>query len=67
MTYWNIDSQHGQCLTEGIQLEHEARKAAQRTANRLNEPVFLYEAGSEESPEQVDPDDSDTPAPPSER
>ena len=65
MTYWNIDSEHGQCLNEGIQLESEARKAAQRTANRLNETVYLYEVGSDESPEGIEPDDSEMPDPPS--
>jgi hypothetical protein len=58
MTYWNIDSQHGQSLTEGLQIEREARKVAQSMANRLNETVYLYEVGSDESAEAVGPDDS---------
>lgn len=59
MTYWNIDSAHGNSISQGIQLESEARKAAQRTANRLGESVYLYEAGadgeSEAASEEIEP------------
>lgn len=55
---WNVDSMHGQSLTEGLSPEHYARKVAQRFANRLGEPVYLYEPGDDSEPEEFTPDDS---------
>ena len=57
MTQWNIDSAHGNSMTQGIATESEARNLAQRTANRLGESVYIYEARtiredeSEETPD----------------
>lgn len=45
-TYWNIDDGNGNSLTQGMQNEIVARRAAQAHANRLGRSVFLYEAGS---------------------
>jgi hypothetical protein len=45
-TYWNIDSDDGNELSAGIQLEIEARKIAQRLANERGESVYLYEVGN---------------------
>ncbi len=55
MTHWNIDSAHGNSITEGIQLESEARKIAQRAADRLGESVYLYEEGSDDEAEEIAP------------
>lgn len=59
-TYWNIDSADGNSLTQGIQSEIEARRAAQRMANARCESVYLYEVGagdgeSEADAEEIEP------------
>ena len=45
MSHWNIGDGQGNELSAGIQLENQARKAAQRAANERGESVYLYEAG----------------------
>lgn len=60
MSHYNIDSADGNSLSQGIQLEVEARRIAQRTANRLGESVYLYEVGngdgeSEAESEEIEP------------
>jgi hypothetical protein len=47
-SYYNIDDRFGNQLTAGLQ-PHEARRVAERIANRLGESVFLYEAGEAEA------------------
>ena len=64
-TYWNIDSGDGNSLTQGIQLESEARKIAQRQANERGESVYLYEVGngdgeSEVESEEIAPESDDS-------
>ena len=51
-----IDSMHGNELTTGIQSEVEARRIAQRFADRLGESVYLYEVGSDEEAEEFAPE-----------
>lgn len=53
MAYWNIDSGDGNSLTEGIQLEIEARRIARRMANERGESVYLYEVGNESGESEV--------------
>ena len=53
-TYWNIDSEHGNSITQGIQSEIEARRIAQSTANSLGESVYLYEVGNGDGESEVD-------------
>lgn len=45
-TYWNIEDGNGTDLSQGIQSETVARKAAQRIANERGKSVYLYESGS---------------------
>lgn len=52
--YWNIDSGDGNSLTEGLQLECEARRIAQRMANERGESVYLYEVGIGDGESEVD-------------
>jgi hypothetical protein len=52
-----IDSMHGNELCSGIELEQEARRIAQNDANRLGEPVYLYEMGSDEEAEEIQPEE----------
>lgn len=54
MSYFAIDSEHGQELCSGLR-EHEADKAAQNWANRLGESVYLYEVGSPGEPVEFVP------------
>lgn len=54
MTYWNIDSMHGNSLSQGIQFEEQARRIAQETANRLGESVYLYEVGAGDGESEVE-------------
>lgn len=63
-TYWNIDSADGNELSAGIQLESEARRIAQSTANRMGQSVYLYEVGngdgeSEVESEEIEPEEED--------
>jgi hypothetical protein len=44
-TCWNIDTGDGTSLSQGIMTEVTARRAAQSHANRLGQPVYLYEVG----------------------
>lgn len=53
-TYWNIDSENGNSLSEGIQSESEARRFAQNAANELGESVYLYEVGDGDGESEVD-------------
>ena len=53
-SYWNIDSGDGNALTEGMQSEVEARRAAQRMANERGESVYLYEVGPGDGESEVD-------------
>lgn len=53
-TYWNIDSGDGNSLSEGIQLEHVARRIAQRMAKERGEPVYLYEVGNGDGESEIE-------------
>jgi len=54
MTYYGVDDGAGNQLTIGLS-QHEARQVAQRIADRLGEPVYLYEVGSDDDAEEVSP------------
>jgi hypothetical protein len=54
-TYWAVDSADGQEITTGLS-EQEARGVAQRHANRLGASVYLYEVGSDEEAEEIEPE-----------
>lgn len=55
MANWNIDSAHGNSITEGIQTEAEARRIAQEYANELGESVYLYQPGDDDDTEEIVP------------
>lgn len=54
MSYYNIDSADGNAITQGIQSEVEARRAARRMANERGESVYLYEVGGGDGESEVD-------------
>lgn len=54
MATYSIDDAHGNQLTTGLQ-EHNARQVAQAKADSRGEPVYLYEVGSDDEPEEIAP------------
>lgn len=55
MTTYAIDNGNSEELCSGLS-EQEAHRVAQDWADRLGEPVYLYETGSEGEPEEIEPD-----------
>lgn len=51
---WAVDSADGNELTSGLS-EHDCHRVAKSHATRLGEPVYLYEVGSDEEAEEVEP------------
>jgi hypothetical protein len=52
--YYAVDTGDGNELCSGLAPEI-ARKAAQSHADRLGESVYLYEVGSDDEPEEIEP------------
>ncbi len=52
--YYAVDTGDGNELCSGLAPEI-ARKAAQGHADRLGQSVYLYEVGSEDEPEEIEP------------
>ena len=56
MSTYAIDDEHGNRITGGLQ-EHEARKTAQRIANKREATVYLYEDTEDgDDPEAIEPE-----------
>lgn len=53
--YFAVDTGDGNELCSGL-APQIARKAAQAHANRLGEAVYLYEVGSDEPAEEIEPE-----------
>ncbi len=55
--HYAIDSMHSNELCNGLS-EHDRYLAAKNHANRLGEPVYLYQVGSDDA-EEIEPDNAD--------
>lgn len=55
-TNYGIADEYGTDYTVGLSPEVEARRVAQRLADRHRKPVYLYEIGSEDEPEEIVPE-----------
>ena len=52
---YSIDTMHGTELCSGLQDYRSAYRAAKNHANQISEPVYLYEIGSDEEAEEIEP------------
>lgn len=55
MGYYGIDDGNGNQVSTGL-TERDAYRVAQERANERNEPMFVYEVGSDADATRVDPE-----------
>lgn len=58
MTNYNIADEVGTDYTVGLQGDLVARRTAQRLADQHGKSVYLYEVGSDDEPEEIEPTDA---------